>query len=131
VRPPNPTPTQPHAGWPFLILPCRNLRASFVSVLALSFRDQRAFANIFKFPPHRTLLKIPSGEAAPKTAGKDLLARTLPRMAAHGVPGPGALPALVGMLAEVGAADFPQRRALMPFSLRRVSCAKRSTPVCL
>jgi hypothetical protein len=47
----------------------------------------------------RDLFELTS-DNAPKTASKELLGRTLPRLAAYGAPGPGALAPFVGMLAD-------------------------------
>jgi hypothetical protein len=46
-----------------------------------------------------------TGEEAPKTASKDLLGRTLPRLAAHGVPGRDTLSSFVGLLADGATAE--------------------------
>lgn len=57
----------------------------------------------------RDLLDLNDAEVAPKNAGKDLAQRVLPRLCAHGVPGPNSLEVLTRMLAD-GAC--PERFAL-------------------
>ena len=57
----------------------------------------------------RDLVDLNDAELAPKNASKDLATRVLPRLCAHGVPGPNTLEVLTRMLAE-GAC--PERFAL-------------------
>ena len=48
----------------------------------------------------RDLVDLNDAELAPKNASKDLATRVLPRLCAHGVPGPNTLEVLTRMLAE-------------------------------
>ena len=57
----------------------------------------------------RDLVDLNDAELAPKNASKDLATRVLPRLCAHGVPGPNTLEVLTRMLAD-GAC--PERFAL-------------------